>query len=329
MIIESKRVANGTFLMATNSVGMEVTLSDFGAGIYQIKLDGVPMIAGFKDYEAWMKDDAYHGKCVGRIAGRIPHGIISFNGKSYQIDKNEGEKTLHGGAKGYSFRLFNMDMSNKKDELVVDYYLTSENLEQGFPGEVSTRVRYIIPEKERRVRIEFKTAASEETPIDLTIHSYFNLGGEDSIKNDILKVDADQILTYNEDLTAKEYIEIPSFADLNEGKTINEVISNPYFASNGGLDTAFHKEGRNKENPHVILENDKYALYLTSSYDDVVIYTSNCGPFGQELSNGKVNSKHCSVAIEPEYKALDFQNMLVKEGFPQRHFIEYKFLIKE
>ena len=329
MIIESKNILNATFLTATNSVGMEVTLSDFGAGIYQLKLDGVPMIAGFKDYEAWMNDLAYHGKCVGRIAGRIPNGTITFNGKSYQVDKNEGEKTLHGGKDGYSFKLFNMDMSNTKEGLTVDYYITSKNLDQGFPGEVLTRVRYIIPEKERRLRIEFKTVSDEDTPIDLTIHTYFNLGGEESIKNNVLKVDADSILTYNDDLTAKNYIAAPTFASLNEGKIINEVISNEYFAKNGGLDTAFHKERRNKDNPHAILENSKYKLTLTSSYDDVVIYTSNCGPFGQELSNGNLNAKHCSIALEPEYKALDFQSMLVKVGVPQRHFIEYKFETKE
>ncbi len=329
MLIESKNISNATFLTATNSVGMEVTLCDFGAGIYQLKLDGVPMIAGFKDHEAWMKDDAYHGKCIGRIAGRIPNGTLSFKGESYQINQNEGNKTLHGGKEGYSFKLFKMDMSNKKEGLIVDYYLTSEDLDQGFPGEVSTRVRYIIPEKERRLRIEFKSVSKKETPMDLTIHTYFNLGAESSIKNDTLKVDANSILTYNDDLTAKNYIDIPTFTDLNEGKIINEVITNDYFSKIGGLDTAFHKEERNKDNPHVILENDKYSLILSSSYDDVVIYTSNCGPFGQELSNGNINSQHCSIALEPQYKALDFEKMLVKEGEAQRNFIEYKFEIKE
>ncbi len=329
MIIESKTIGNATFLMATNSVGMEVTLCDFGAGIYQIKLDGVPMVAGFKDYEAWMKDDAYHGKCVGRIAGRIPNGIVSFNGKSYQVNQNEGKKTLHGGKEGFSFRQFQMDMSNQKEGLTVDFYLTSDDLDQGFPGEVSTRVRYIIPEKERRIRVEFKCVSLEETPMDLTIHTYFNLGAESSIKNDFLTIDADQILTYNDDLTAKNYIDAPSFASLAEGKIINEVISNEYFASNGGLDTAFHKNNRDKKVPQVILENGRYTLYVRSSYDDVVIYTSNCGPFGQELSNGNLNAQHSSIAIEPEYEALDFARMLVKKELPQRNFIEYEFDIKK
>ncbi len=328
MIIESKSVGQATFLVATNSVGMEVTLCDFGAGIYQIKLDGVPMVAGFKDYFAWMDDNAYHGKCVGRIAGRIPDGVLSFNGKSCHLNQNEGAKTLHGGKEGFSFRLFQMNMSRNKEGLVVDYYLVSDDLDQGFPGEVSTRVRYIIPEKEKKVRIEFKTVSKEDTPIDLTIHTYFNLGGESSIKNNFLTIDADSILTYNDDLTPKNYIDIPSFVDLNEGKEIDEVISNQYFLTNGGLDTAFHKKDRKKDVPHVILENDKYILYVRSSYDDVVIYTSNCGPFGQELSNANLNAQHSSVAIEPQYEALDFERMLVKADLPQRNFIEYEFNCK-
>ncbi len=329
MTIESKIVNEVTFLSVKNEAGMEVTLSSFGAGIYQIKIDDVPMLAGHKDLNQWMKDSGYHGKCVGRIAGRIPSGLLKFNDKTYQLDQNEGTTTLHGGPGGFSYRNFNMDISNLKGETNVDFYYVSKDLEEGFPGEVTLRVRYIIPEKETKLRIEFKTVSNKETPIDLTIHSYFNLGGNEDILNDTLTIDANEILTYHDGALPDKYISIPDFADLNEGKKIKDVISNSFFDKIDGLDNAFHKEGRNKELPQLTLENEKYKLILHSSYDDVVIYTSNCPPFGDELSNGRKLEKHSSVAIEPEYKSLAFQEMLVKEGEAQRNYIEYEFIKKE
>lgn len=329
MTIESKQIFEATFLTIKNEVGMEVTLSSFGAGIYQILIEGEPMLAGYKDYSLWVNDSGYHGKCVGRIAGRIPNGLLKLGDKTYQLDQNEGTTTLHGGKGGFSFRNFDVDISNLKGMTNVDFYYVSKDLEEGFPGEVTLRIRYIIPEKERKLRIEFKAVSKEETPIDLTIHSYFNLGGNEDILNDTLTIDANEILTYHDGALPDKYIEIPSFADLNEGKKIKDVISNSFFDKIGGLDNAFHKEGRNKDDIHLSLENEKYKLILHSSYDDVVIYTSNCPPFGGELNNGRKLEKHSSVAIEPEYKSLSFQEMLVKEGEAQRNYIEYEFIKKE
>ena len=73
---------------------------------------------------------------------------------------------------------------------------------------------------------------------------------------------------------------------------IGKVIENAYFSKLGGLDTAFHKLDRNKEKPHIVLENKNYKVNIYSSYDDVVIFTSNCPPFGMEMNNGNIQEKH-------------------------------------
>lgn len=329
MIIESKQVKDATFITLKNQTGMDVTLSDFGAGIYQIHIDGKPMLVGLKDYEDWMNGSAYHGKCIGRIAGRLGKGILNFDGHPYQISQNEGKNTLHGGVKGFSFQKFKMDIAQEKESTHVDFYYDSPDGDQGFPGEVTLRVRYILPEKENKLRIEFKSQSSQDTPMDITVHTYFNFGGEKNIVDNDLSIDADQILTYDDELIPNKYIQIPSFMDLREEKRIGEVISNEYFSKLGGLDTAFHKLDRNKETPHIILENKNYKVNIYSSYDDVVIFTSNCPPFGMEMNNGNLQEKHSSIAIEPQYEALDFPRMMVRKNEPQRNFIEYDFEKKE
>lgn len=325
MEIESKTISSSAFIKITNSSGLEVILSENGAGIYQIKLDGTPMLVGLKDFDAWMKSTAYNGKTVGRIAGRLPAEGLKFKGKTYPLNNNEGAKTLHGGKEGFSFRNFKMDMHHLEDSVNVDFYLTSPNMDQGFPEEVTLRVRYVIPEKENKVRIEYKVVSDGETPISLTTHTYFNLGGEKDILNDTLYVDGDKILTYDTDLLPKGYIDIPEFLDCNNGKKLGEVIKNPYLVPSNGLDTAFHRENRDQENPHIIIENDKYRCIIKSSYDDVVIYSSNYPPFGMELNNDNIHQIYDGLAIEPQYEANDFDRMSIKKGEIQRNFIEYSF----
>lgn len=329
MEIESKIIDGVTFVKITNSNGLEVVLSEKGAGIYQVKLDGVPMLVGLKDLKEWMTSTAYNGKTVGRIAGRLPATGLTYEGKTYPLNNNEGPNTLHGGKDGFSFRKFKMDLHHLESSINVDFYLNSPDMDQGFPNEVTLRVRYIIPEEENIVRIEYKAMSDGNTPVSLTNHAYFNLGGESDILSDTLYVDADMILSYAPDLLPKGYVDIPEFLDCNNGKELDGIVKNPYLSPSKGLDTAFHRENRDIEKPHITLENEKYKLIIKSSYDDVVIYSSNYPPFGMELNNGNIHELHDGLAIEPQYEANDFGRMTVKKGDAQRNFIEYSFIAKE
>ena len=62
----------GRFVSLNNGTGFEVVLSTFGAGVYQIYVDGAPMLIGPKGYYDYEISDAYYGKTIGRYAGRVP-----------------------------------------------------------------------------------------------------------------------------------------------------------------------------------------------------------------------------------------------------------------
>lgn len=325
MQIENKIINGSNFVKATNSVGMEVILSEFGAGIYQIKIDGVPMLVGLKDYKDWMESSAYNGKTIGRIAGRLPSSGLLFQGKTYPLGKNEKDHTLHGGKEGFSFKKFKMDLGHEGSSLKVDFYLDSPDLDEGFPGNVTVRVRYLIPEKENKVRIEYKAISDRETPISLTNHIYFNLGGESDILTDYLYIDSNKILSYDDDLLPQGYVDIPSFMDVSEKKMLKDIVMHPSLAKIGGLDNAYHKDNRNINKEQIIIENSSFRISVKSSYDDVVIYSSNYPPFGNMLSNGNIHKKWDALAVEPQYEANDFERMTVKANEAQRNFIEYSF----
>lgn len=326
MKIKQQTICGENFITLENSSGLEVVLCEFGAGIYQIKLDDVPMIAGLKDYDSWLHCDAYHGKTIGRIAGRLGKAELHYQGKTYSLSPNEGKNTLHGGVKGFSFQRFSSHLSQEEKGARVDFFLISPDGDQGFPEELRLCVSYFLPENENLLRIEYEATSAKPTPASLTNHIYFNLGAHRNIEKDILYIDADESLHYDAELIPQGYEKTPSFLDFSQGKRIGEDLQNPALAVRGsyGIDHAFHKAKRNWNEPHVILENDEYRMVMTSSYDDVVIYTSNYGPFDKILSNGNQQELHYAIAVEPQYEALDFTRMSVTEK-GQHNFIQYEF----
>lgn len=82
----------------------------------------------------------------------------------------------------------------------VKFYLTSPDGDQGFPGLMYIEVSYTLSESSNSIVIEYRANTTRETPIDLTNHAYFNLGGHYSrerIYNHLLKIYADYYLDYD------------------------------------------------------------------------------------------------------------------------------------
>ncbi|MGN1169411.1 MAG: aldose epimerase family protein, partial [Acutalibacteraceae bacterium] len=124
-----------------------------------------------------------------RYANRLHNAQFELGGKKYSLSANEKGKTcLHGGAE---FSKAVWDACADTDNSVVMSY-TSAAGACGFPGEMKTKVRFTLSDK-NEIIISYTAICSADTPINLTNHTYFNLTG--STKNDvlshILRIDAD------------------------------------------------------------------------------------------------------------------------------------------
>lgn len=136
--------------------------------------DGRPVdvVLGYDTLEEYMTQDAYLGAVVGRFANRIAKGRFSLNGKEYTLAVNNGPNHLHGGIKGYSYRVWTVEeLTADKAVLTLD----SPDGEEGYPGHVTVRVTYTLTEEGLTLRYEAETDA--DTPLNLTNHAYFNLAG--------------------------------------------------------------------------------------------------------------------------------------------------------
>lgn len=178
-----------------NKNGMVMEVSDFGATLVSLMVpdkNGNPtdVVLGYDDpigYEG--PSGTFFGATVGRNANRIGKAAFTINGKSYQIDKNDGNNNLHSGYDFYSFRIWNVKETTENS---ITFALHSPDGDQGYPGALDVEVKYTLRE-DNAIQIDYHGVPEADTIINLTNHSYFNLNGHASgpITKHLIWVDAD------------------------------------------------------------------------------------------------------------------------------------------
>src|SRR5690242_453760 len=89
-----------------NDNGMQVSVTNYGAtvtklitadrnNVFSNVINNFPGIDGYLQ-----KDNPYMGCIVGRYCNRIAHGKFRLDGIDYELAKNHGEHSLHGGIRG-------------------------------------------------------------------------------------------------------------------------------------------------------------------------------------------------------------------------------------
>jgi len=157
-------------------------------------VNGKNIVQGFPVAELYKQHNApFFGETIGRIANRVSKAKINdLNGKSYQLAVNNGPNSLHGGDLGWGKREFEGPTTvdrNGKEATLFKY--VSKDGEEGYPGTVEVRVWYVQAKEEvdgaqqEVLYIEYEAELIgdevEETAINMTNHSYFNLSGGPTI----------------------------------------------------------------------------------------------------------------------------------------------------
>jgi aldose 1-epimerase len=140
--------------------------------------------------------DTYFGAIIGRYANRIANGTFALNGTTYKLDQNNGTNTLHGGDLGWNTKVWSAKKIKGHGFVALSLTLTSPDGDEGFPASLTTTVTYTLTEHNalhiKYVSHNNEPAGGKATVINLTNHTYFNLGGEGSgpIFNQLLEIKA-------------------------------------------------------------------------------------------------------------------------------------------
>lgn len=160
--------------------GIAVRLISYGASIQSVMAPDcrgamVEVAYGHDDLQAYLIHPQFAGSTVGRVANRIAGGRFSLDGKDYRLTVNDGANTLHGGLNGF-------DKANWRvlhaGEHSVTFAHTSEDGDQGFPGQLETTATYRLAGN--RLSVEYSARTDAPTVVNLSNHTYWNLSGADS-----------------------------------------------------------------------------------------------------------------------------------------------------
>ena len=164
-----------------NDKGMEIKVSDYGATLVQVRVPDkegrlLDVVLGYDDVQGYEAGNAFFGATIGRVANRIGNGEFRLGGRTYELTRNDGQNTLHGGRDFYNKRIWK---TGETQEDHVEFLMDSPSGDQGFPGNVKISVTYTLT-KDNEVKIHYRAVPDADTLMNLTNHSYFNLSGHAS-----------------------------------------------------------------------------------------------------------------------------------------------------
>ncbi|MBO4656835.1 MAG: galactose mutarotase [Bacteroidales bacterium] len=131
------------------------------------------------------------GAALGRYANRIGNASFTLDGVKYELTKNNGAHTLHGGTKGFDHTVW--DVEKVTDNSVVMSCVLPDGTD-GFPGTLKTTLTFAIT-KDDGVSISYEATTDKPTVCNLSHHVYFNLDGcpAENVNDHVVSINADQI----------------------------------------------------------------------------------------------------------------------------------------
>ena len=179
----------------SNSQGTKMTVTNYGGRIVSLfvrdkngKLDDV--VLGYDSLEQYLTGNLYFGAMIGRYGNRIAKGRFSLNGKEYKLTQNNGVNSLHGGPAGFHAAFWEVTPFKKKSLRMI---YRSKDGEEGYPGNLEVTVTYTLSDDNELV-IDYEATTDQETILNLTHHSFFNLAGAGNgdVLNHELTINADE-----------------------------------------------------------------------------------------------------------------------------------------
>jgi aldose 1-epimerase len=291
----------------TNSLGFEVSVTNYGGAVTSLKTPDRfgnfgEIVLGFETLDEYVHNPRYFGALIGRHANRIARGRFSLNGVEYQLPCNNGANHLHGGFKGFDKRVW--DVRESERALHLTYF--SKDGEEGYPGNVTAEVDYTLLDNE--LRIDYRATTDRDTLVNLTNHSYFNLRGEGTILDHILKLDADSFTPVSKDLIPTGEIRSVEGTpmDFRKGKAIGVQIRDQYdqLGFTGGYDHNFvvsDYDGSLRFAGRVYESSTGRILEVLTTQPGMQFYSGNFLDGSLVGRNGVVYVQYAGLCLEPQH----------------------------
>ncbi|MEU5434949.1 aldose epimerase family protein [Streptomyces sp. NPDC020719] len=179
-------LADGTkvYLWTVTNGGTRLKVLSYGGIVHSLEVPDrhghlADIALGLDNLADYVAKSPYFGGLIGRYGNRIAGGRFTLDGHTYQLPLNDGVNSLHGGTQGFDKRMWHVEPFTHGSETGLVLSRISPDGEMGYPGTLKVRVVYTLTAR-GAWRIDYEATTDRATVVNLTNHTYFNLGGEGS-----------------------------------------------------------------------------------------------------------------------------------------------------
>lgn len=297
--------------------------------------DGNPgdVVLGFDNLGAYLAGHPHFGATTGRVANRIARGRFTLDGKDYTLAVNNGTSSLHGGLKGFDKVVWKAEDVSGADGPAVRMTYLSPDGEEGYPGNLSVAVTFTVTD-DAALQIDYQATTDRATLVNLTNHSYFNLGGPASgtILDHELMLAATRYTPLNEAMVPIGTIEPVEGTPLDFttatpiGARIDQIPGSP-----GGYDHNYILSGDlNTVAARVRDPKTGRVMEMFTTEPATQLYTANSLGGTIKGKDGVVYRKHQAFCLEAQHypDAIhhpDFPSIILRPGSTYTQTTIYKF----
>ncbi|MBQ8197242.1 MAG: galactose mutarotase [Clostridia bacterium] len=332
-----------TEITVENNAGLKAELCTYGASIRGLYLpnnrgEQVLVTLAPKSYENYLLADDYHGKTVGRTAGRLAGASYTLDGVTSCLEKNNMNiDNLHGGALGLSNKNFNYNLVKRKTFCDVIFYAFSPDGEGGYRGNVDISVTYRIYKDKNIVDIIYGAIADSSVLLNLTNHVYFNLSGniKSAVNDTMLYINADKIGKLNDRFIITDKVPATRVFDFRVPKKIGDYLYDKDMqAHTRGYDHQFflNSEDFEKVCASAYYKDSGIKLKVYTTYPVVVFYSNNY-PTEFEVMGGEKDGMHKAFCLECQFHPdgvhqESARNGVIKAGEKYSEKIRFEFCVE-
>jgi len=320
----------------TNANGLKAEIITFGGIVTSLQVPDrngkfADIVLGCDDVNDYAKKSPYFGALIGRFGNRIAKGRFTLDGVEYKLATNNGPNHLHGGVKGFDKVVWKAKSMETKEGPALKLTYKSRDGEEGYPGNLSCTVVYTLTDN-NELKISYEAKTDKATVVNLTHHSYFNLGGFNSgdVLGHELMIRADHFTPV--DKTAIPTGEIKAVQGTPWDFTKPMAIGSRIKDVEGGYD---HNYVLNSANGLLALAASVYepktgrVLEIYTTEPGLQFYSGNFLD-GTLKGKGAVYNKHAGFCLEAQHfpdspNKSNFPSVILKPGQKYTQLTVHKF----
>lgn len=299
------------------------------------------IVLGYDNIDRYInnKGERYLGAVVGRCANRIGGGSFTLDGKKYELYKNAGENTLHGGEFGVDRIVW--DVKSVTDNAIILHTVLPDGMD-GFPGNLDITMTYTLtPDNE--FRVDYLATTDAPTVCNLSHHSFFNLKGEGngSIFDHLLRINGKLITVVDKNLvpTGRLISVKDTPMDFMQSKAIGKDFNvyHPQMANGNGYDFnwVLNKPIGEMGFAASVLEPESgRVMEVFTDQPGMQFYSGNFFDGKTMGKYGKPLRTHESFALETQMfpdspNQENFPSVVLRPGEEYHHTCIYRFGVKK